>query len=69
MIKISKASAGELLSEVKVQDIYTNEEGKTALTLRFFFSSNERTLTKQELQPATEGIISALSACNLSFKA
>jgi phenylalanyl-tRNA synthetase beta chain len=67
--KLSKASAGEILSEVKVQDIYTNEEGKTALTLRFFFSSNERTLTKQELQPTTEAIIAALAACNLSFKA
>ena len=69
VIKVSKASAGEILSDVKVQDIYTNEEGKTALTLRFFFSSNERTLTKQELQPTTDAIISALLSCNLSFKA
>ena len=69
VIKLSRESAGALLSDVKAQDIYTNEEGKTALTLRFFFSSAERTLTKQELQPTTEAIISALAACNLTFKA
>ena len=68
VIKLSRASAGELLTDVKAQDIYTSEEGKTALTLRFFFSSNERTLTKQELQPTIEALISALAACNLSFK-
>ena len=68
VIKLSRASAGEILSDVKAQDIYTNEEGQTALTIRFFFSSNERTLTKQELQPTTEAIISALTACNLTFK-
>ena len=67
--RISKSEAGAILSDVKVQDIYTNDEGQTALTLRFFFSSNERTLTKQELQPTTDAVISALSACNLSFKA
>ena len=69
VVKISKESAGEILSDVKAQDIYTNEEGKTAFTIRFFFSSNERTLTKQELQPTTEAIITALAACNLTFKA
>ena len=67
-IKLSRESAGELLSDVKAQDIYTNEEGQTALTIRFFFSSSERTLTKQELQPTIEALISALSACNLVFK-
>ncbi len=67
-VKISKEIAGEILSDVKVQDIYTND-GQTALTLRFFFSSNERTLTKQELQPTTEAVIEALKACNLTFKA
>lgn len=69
VIKLSRESAGALLSDVKAKDIYTKEEGKTALTLRFFFSSAERTLTKQELQPTTEAIISALAACNLTFKA
>ncbi len=68
VIKLSREAAGEILSDVKAQDIYTNEEGQTALTIRFFFSSSERTLTKQELQPTTEAIISALSSCNLTFK-
>ena len=68
VVKISKSVSGEILSDVKVQDIYTNE-GQTALTVRFFFSSAERTLTKQELQPTTEAVIAALSACSLTFKA
>ena len=63
----AKAAAGEILADVKVQDIYTSE-GVTALTLRFFFISNERTLSKQELQPTTEAIIEALGECNLKFK-
>jgi len=66
--RLSFAAAGEILSDVKVHDIYVSE-GQTALTLRFFFSSSERTLTKQELQPTTEAVISALAACKLTFKA
>ena len=55
----AKASAGEILSDVKVKDIYT-ADGITALTLRFSFASRERTLTKQELAPATDKIIADL---------
>ena len=66
-VALSKSTAGELLGDVKVQDIYTSEAG-TALTLRFYFTSNERTLTKQELQPATEAIIDALAGVGLAFK-
>ena len=55
----AKASAGEILSDVKVKDIYT-ADGATALTLRFSFASRERTLTKQELAPATDKIIADL---------
>jgi phenylalanyl-tRNA synthetase beta chain len=56
----AKATAGEILSDVKLKDIYTAEDGTTAVTIRFSFVSNERTLTKQELAPETEKIISAL---------
>ena len=55
----AKAAAGDILSDVKVKDIYT-AEGVTALTLRFSFVSKDRTLTKQELAPATDKIIEAL---------
>jgi phenylalanyl-tRNA synthetase beta chain len=67
-VEISKATAGNILSDVKVKDIYTGEDGNTALTLRFSFISNERTLTKQELQPTTEAIIKDLGECKLVFK-
>ncbi len=65
--KLAKAAADGLLSDMKVKDIYT-ADGSTALTLRFSFSSNERTLTKQELQPTTEAIIKSLEDCGLSYK-
>lgn len=55
----ARRAAGELLSDVKVKDIYT-ADGNTALTLRFSFVSNERTLTKQELSATMEDVISSL---------
>ena len=59
LVADAKAAAGEILSDVKVKDIYT-ADGSCALTLRFSFVSKERTLTKQELAPATEKIVAAL---------
>ncbi len=55
----AKAAAGDILSDVKVKDIYV-ADGSTALTLRFSFVSRERTLSKQELAPTIEKIISAI---------
>lgn len=55
----AKGACGELLSDVKVKDVYT-ADGNTALTVRFSFSSNERTLTKQETSEAVDKIVSAL---------
>ena len=55
----AKATAGEILDDVKVKDIYV-AEGVTALTLRFSFVSRERTLTKQELTPSIDAIVKAL---------
>ena len=63
----AKAAAGELLADVKVKDIYT-ADGVTALTLRFSFVSAERTLSKQELQPATDAIIAELAKSGITFK-
>ena len=64
---LSFAAAPELLSEVVVKDIY-ERDGACALTLRFSFVSHERTLTKQELSPVTDGVISALSELGLAIK-
>jgi phenylalanyl-tRNA synthetase beta chain len=59
LVKDSMSVAGDILADVKVKDVY-EADGATALTVRFSFVSRERTLTKQELAPFTEKIISAL---------
>ena len=69
VVKASKAAAGELLCDVKVKDVYTDGDGVSALTVRFSFVSAERTLTKQELTPATEAILGALAPMGLALKA
>ena len=65
---VSKSAAGDLLKNVSVKDVYTSEDGVSALTLRFSFISSERTLTKQELQPLTDAVISALMPLGIEFK-
>ncbi len=68
VVSTAKASSPELLSNVKVADIYT-AEGTSAITLRFSFSSDERTLTKQELSPVVDKLTADLSVCGLTLKA
>lgn len=63
----ARRAAGAVLDRVSVHDIYNAEES-TALTLRFSFKSDERTLTKQELSPVCDGVIAALAACGLEYK-
>ena len=68
--KVAGEVAGSTLSTVYAKDVYTDAEGVSALTLRFAFVSKDRTLTKQELQPLTDGIVSALEqSCDLKLKA
>ena len=69
LVKSAKAAGGEMLREVVVKDIYTAEDGSSSITLRFSFASAERTLTKQELTPATDAIIAALAPAGLALKA
>ncbi len=64
----ARGEAGELLKGVTVRDVYTAEDGTSSLTLRFTFVSNERTLTKQELQPLCDAIISAYRPLGIDFK-
>ena len=68
LVSCAKSAAGELLSDVKMKDIYT-ADGSSAVTFRFSFVSSERTLTKQELTPATEAICKALEPLGLTLKA
>ncbi len=62
------AVGGELLTDVSLVDVYEGGEGESSITLRFVFSSNERTLAKTELAPFTDAILAALSAEGLSLK-
>ena len=64
---IAKDAAGEMLSDVRVKDIYT-QDGTSAITIRFAFLSTERTLTKQELAPLCEKINEALVGVSLTLK-
>ena len=64
----AKTVAGGSLADVRVHDIY-NADGVSALTLRFAFVSEERTLSKQELTPAIDAIVAELSKMGLSIKA
>jgi hypothetical protein len=50
-----------------VHDIY-NADGVCALTLRFSFVSDERTLSKQELTPSLDAIAQALSSLGMTLK-
>ena len=63
------SAAGDALKDVKAKDIYTAEDGATALTLRFSFVSYEKTLSKQELTPVVDAIIAAMSELGLVMKA
>jgi phenylalanyl-tRNA synthetase beta chain len=64
---LARESAGGLLAGVLVKDIYT-AEGETSITLRFSFSSKERTLSKQELTPVTEAIAAAFEKLSIKLK-
>jgi phenylalanyl-tRNA synthetase beta chain len=66
VVRESKAAAGELLADVRLQDTYT-AEGVSTVTLRFSFVSKDRTLTKQEITPLVEAISTSLA--KLSMKA
>lgn len=62
--EVAYKTAGKDLIGISVADTY----GDQSITLRFTFSSDERTLTKAELQPTTDAIIEAYKPLGLSFK-
>ncbi len=65
----ARAVSEGLLSAVSYKDVYTDDEGVSALTLRFSFVSPERTLSKQELLPVVNAITEALKKLGLVMKA
>lgn len=59
-----RASAGELLRDVRLFDVYTGEgipAGKKSLAYALTYQSAERTLTDQEVEQAQQSVINALS--------
>ena len=67
LIAEAKAAAGDILSDVVLKDTY-EQDGASTVTLRFSFISNERTLTKQELTPATDAIAKALAGLGMTVR-
>ena len=67
--RVAKEAAAGLLSGVQMKDIYTDDEGVNALTLRFSYVSLEKTLSKQELQPTVDAVALALESLGLKVKA
>jgi len=60
--------SSELCKEVYAKDIYTAEDGTNALTLRFTFASDERTLTKNELAPQVDKLTAELAKIGMNVK-
>ena len=56
-----------LIKKVKVIDIYSGEEGD-AITVRLTFTCMDRTLTREEVQTVTDGIVAALADKNIRMK-
>ena len=64
VIDHARAAAGEMLTDVRIFDVYTGAqvgEGRRSLALALTFSSQEQTLTDQDIAPLRERIVSALS--------
>ena len=68
LVDVAKSSAGDLLNDMWVKDIYTGDDGSYAVTLRFSFLSRERTLTKQELSVVVDGITAAYAELGIAVK-
>ncbi|MBP3308097.1 MAG: phenylalanine--tRNA ligase subunit beta [Clostridia bacterium] len=68
LTKLAGECAGELLRSVAVQDIYETDDG-CSLTLRFTFASDERTLSKGELEPITREITERFDTLGVKFNA
>ena len=68
LLSVAKESAGGLLAEMWLKDVYVGEDGSYATTLRFSFLSRERTLTKQELGVVVDGITAAFAERGINVK-
>ena len=63
---ITKANSS-LIKKVRVVDIYSGDDGN-AITVRLTFTCMDRTLTRDEVQQITDGIIASLSSNGIRMK-
>ena len=61
------ASGSQLIRKVKVAGTYKGEDGN-AITVRLTFGCMDRTLTREEVQAVTDGIIADLAAKGICLK-
>lgn len=62
-----REAACPLIKKVKVIDVYS-DDNCDAITVRLTFSCMDRTLTREEVQAVTDGIIAALAGQNIRLK-
>ncbi len=58
----------ELLKSVTLIDVFESEQAES-ITLRFAFSSDEKTLSREEVEPIIEEIIASLNELGVNLKA
>ncbi len=58
---------GDSLKDVSLIDSFT-QNGQKSLTLRFAFSSNEKTLSKEEVQPVVDGVVEKLAKAGVALR-
>ena len=57
-----------LLTGVSLIDLF-DQNGKRSITLRFAFSSQEKTLSKEEVQPVVDAIVEKLARAGAVLRA
>ncbi len=65
--KVIEDTNSPLIRKVKVADLYKGEDGN-AITVRLFFGCMDRTLTREEVQSVTDGIVETLAANGIRMK-
>ena len=66
-LALSKAG-GTHLRDMTVIDVFDNGNDGSSITFRFAFSSNEKTLSKAELQPDIDAIVACMAERGYSMK-
>lgn len=55
--KLLRQEDSELLKSHRLTDVYSEEDGRDSVTLRLEFSSQEKTLAREEVQPVVDRMV------------